>query len=268
MAKHLLKDLSFREFRARLAERPVILLPFGSQEEQGPFCPMGDYMLTEALADRVAESSGAIAAPTIPFGYADYFRGVPGGIQLRAATFAMLLEDICRNFIDHGVEHLLIFNGHTGNAPVIDQTVRLLKQSTGLVIPFLNIWRAMTPEVQQRIYGGRAAEHLGHGADPLTSVYLHLFPELVRIEGGAPAARHKVLGLPHSGLGAVKFQGVEVNIPLDVHELGDSGIVSGDPSLASAEIGRQIVEHVVKFTTDFITHFRAQSPRVKPGGPQ
>ena len=67
-----------------------------------------------------------IAAPTIPFGYADYFRGVAGGVQLRAATFAMLLEDICRNFIDHGLEHLVIFNGHTGNAPVISVNPSLI----------------------------------------------------------------------------------------------------------------------------------------------
>ncbi len=46
--KHALKDMTVAEFRDRLPSDPVILLPFGSQEEQGPHAPMGDYMLTEA----------------------------------------------------------------------------------------------------------------------------------------------------------------------------------------------------------------------------
>jgi hypothetical protein len=84
----LLKDLTWVEFKGLVPSNPIILLPFGSQEEQGPHAPMGDYMLTDRIAELVAAKSGAIAAPIIPFGYADYFRPVPGGIQLRAETFA------------------------------------------------------------------------------------------------------------------------------------------------------------------------------------
>ena len=48
--KHALKDMTVAEFRDRLTAGPVVLLPFGSQEVQGPHAPMGDYMLTEAVA--------------------------------------------------------------------------------------------------------------------------------------------------------------------------------------------------------------------------
>ena len=82
MAKHLLKDMTFVEFRERIARStPVILIPLGSQEEQGPTAPMGDWMLAEALAATVAARADAIAAPTIPFGFGDYFRPVPGGVS-------------------------------------------------------------------------------------------------------------------------------------------------------------------------------------------
>ena len=80
--KSQLEDLTYVEFRERLKDNPVILVPLGSQEEQGASAPMGDFMLTKELARRVAEKTGAIAAPTVPFGYADYFRPVPGGVQL------------------------------------------------------------------------------------------------------------------------------------------------------------------------------------------
>ena len=119
--KSQLEDLTFVEFRERLADDPVILVPLGSQEEQGASAPMGDFMLTKELARRVAEKTGAIAAPTVPFGYADYFRPVAGGVQLGAETFKALLRDILANFLAHGLTKLLVFNGHTGNSPLIDQ---------------------------------------------------------------------------------------------------------------------------------------------------
>jgi creatinine amidohydrolase len=253
--KTLLRELTWVELRERLPENPIILLPFGSHEEQGPHAPMGDYALTERIAELVAERSGALAAPIIPFGYADYFRPIPGGIQLRAETFAMVLDDICANFLNHGIKRLVIFNGHSGNYPVIDQTTRLIKQRTGVVIPCLNIWRLMSPEAYKDIYGDKAGEAFGHGADPLTSVYMHFYPDLMRMDLIQSTAKKRVWDLPTSALNAVKFRGVDVNIPLDVNEITDSGIVGGNPRVASAEAGAKIVDYIVEFTVAFLKHF-------------
>ena len=60
--KYALKDMTFAEFRERMNDRPLILLPFASQEEQGPQAPMGDFMLTERLSIMTAERADAIAA--------------------------------------------------------------------------------------------------------------------------------------------------------------------------------------------------------------
>ncbi len=42
------------EGRAIYATNPVILLPMGSQEDQGPHAPMGDYLLAEKIAELAA----------------------------------------------------------------------------------------------------------------------------------------------------------------------------------------------------------------------
>ncbi|WP_425624569.1 creatininase family protein [Agrobacterium radiobacter] len=106
-------------------KRPaVILIPLASQEEQGPHAPMGDFMLTERLAEMSARAGDGLTAPVLPFGHAEFFRAIAGGIQLRAATFTAVIEDILTSFLDHGHEQLLIFNGHTTNAPLIDQACR------------------------------------------------------------------------------------------------------------------------------------------------
>ena len=182
--KSQLEDLTYVEFRERLKDDPVILVPLGSQEEQGASAPMGDFMLAKELARRVAEKTGAIAAPTVPFGYADYFRPVPGGVQLTADTFKRLLRDILDNFLAHGLTKLLIFNGHTGNSPLIDQVVRTVKRETGVVVPWINIWRILPDSVWREAHGANAPRARGHGADPVSSAYLHLFPGAVPPRSG------------------------------------------------------------------------------------
>jgi len=259
--KHRLKDMTWIEFGERLADDPVVLLPFASQEQQGPHAPMGDYMLTEAIVDRIAERAGAIVAPIIPFGYADYFRPFAGGVQLRPETFRAVIEDICENFLNHDLEHLIVMNGHGGNIPLIDQSVREIKQERGIWIPCLNLWRMLTPEKWKEIHGDRAGEASGHGGDPMTSVYLHLFPELMRMDLIRDEERKTVLGLPVSGLNAVKFQGVDVNVPVDIDDIGETGIAGGNPNLSSAGKGKQVVDYIVDLSVDFIDHFKTQKTK-------
>jgi creatinine amidohydrolase len=259
--KNQLADMTWVEFRERMAEKPVILLPFGSQEEQGPHAPMGDFRLAEKVTALIAERADAIAAPIVPFGYADFFRAIPGGIQLRAQTFCSLLEDMAAAFLDHGLEHLVIVNGHTSNAPLIDQTVRRIKAERGIAIPALHLWRLMPPSVWTRLHGANAAAARGHGADPLTSIGRYLQPELMRDDLAASAMPRGAFGLPAAGLDSVAFEGVPIALPLDVTDVTANGVVSGDPSLGSAAIGAEMVEWITAFAARFITHFRACDPR-------
>ena len=266
--KHLLKDLTWVEFAERLDDNPVIMLPFGSQEEQGPMAPMGDWMLTEALADRIAKEAGVIATPTMPFGYADYFRPVPGGMQFRAETFCMVLEDMVENFLSHDLDHIVIFNGHSGNFPLIDQTIRKIRDEWGVLIPCLNVWRLIPNEKWEEFHPGIGTKAFGHGGDPLTSVYLHLFPELVRKDliQKANATFGDLLGLPTAGLNAVKFKGVDINLAVNITDRCDNGIAGGDPTLSSAETGEKIADYIVDFTVDFLKHFRDVDTRIQQEG--
>lgn len=262
--KHLLKDMTWVEFKERLPENPTILLPFGSQEEQGPMAPMGDWMLTEAIADTIAERSGAIAAPTMPFGYADYFRPIPGGIAMRPDTFKNVLWDICENFLNHGLDHLVVFNGHSGNFPLIDQTIRKIKEERGVMIPCINVWRVMTPEKWQEFHPELGTKAFGHGGDPLTSVYLHLFPELMRMDLAEPAGTPgELIGLPTAGLNAVKFQGVDINVAVDITDRCSNGVAGGDPTQSTAEIGEKITNYIVDYTVAFIDHLKSVETRVR-----
>ena len=262
MKKHIIAHMTFREFADVIPDNPVILLPLGSQEEHGPGSPMGDFLLTEALASRVVEKAGALAAPTTPFGYADYFRPIPGGIQLQAQTFCAMLRDYADNFLNHGLNRLVIFNGHSGNAPLIDTVVRQIRRDTGVIVPSINVWRLHTPEVWATAFGGEpVAKAFGHGAEPVASAYAHLFPDLTRPDQREKAANgKKMLGFDLAGFGAVRFRGIEIAMPVDVTDITDNGMTSGHTEKTSAEAGKVIADHIVETTAAFIEAFRAAVP--------
>ncbi|MCM2472387.1 creatininase family protein [Rhizobium sp. CG5] len=254
--KHALKDMTFAEFRERLPEQPVILLPFGSHEEQGPHAPMGDFMLTEAVAARVAQASDAIVAPTMAFGYADFFKTIAGGIQFRPATFSAVVEDMVTSFLDHGIERILILNGHTSNAPLLDQTLRRIRAERGVSIAFINLWQSIPDTLWKDLHGAKVAAARGHGGDPLTSIYMHLFPDLMRMDLAKPSVRARAFGLATGGVNNVQFEGMPVHVPLNCHEVNADGMLGGDTALASAEKGQKMVEHLVGFCARFVEHLR------------
>jgi creatinine amidohydrolase len=265
--KYLLATMTYPEFKARIAEDPVILLPLGSVEVQGPCNPMGDYMLAALLAERVAERTGAIAAPTLPFGCADYFRDVPGGMQVSAPTFRAVLRDMVMSFVDHGLTRILVFNGHTGNNALIDETLRVIRREHGIVVPWINIWPMVPDSLRRQAHGENAARASGHGSDPIGSVYEYIFPEMTRrdLAGHAEPAK-TLLGLPTGGLTSVMFGDVAVNVPINMLDHCDM-VVGGDPGLATARAGKVFTDFIVDTASALVEHMKTaptQSFPVKP----
>ncbi len=259
--KHLLAEMTYPEFRERMKEDPVILLTLGSVEIQGPCNPMGDFMLASALAARVAERTGAIAAPTMPFGYADYFRDTPGGMQLSAATFRGILRDMVGAFLDHGLERLLVLNGHTGNHALVDQTLREIRRERGVVIPWLDIWPLVPNRLRQQAHGENAANASGHGSDPIGSVYEYMYPELTRRDlAGTPEPSKTLIGLPTAGLGSVTMGDVSVFVPINMVDHCDL-VVGGDPALANAEAGKLFADYIVDTACALVEHLKTAPMR-------
>lgn len=266
MRKVRLQDLTSAEVRERIAGKPVILLPFGAQETQGPHVPMGDFILADRLAAEVAERAGALAAPTLPFGDSEFYRSLPGCVSLRPQTLVTVIEDLCVNFLDHGLDRLVILNGQTGNAPWIDQAVRRIRRKHGVYVPCLNLWRILTPEQMKAIYGDSLSGSQGHGGDPITSMFLHYFPDLVRPDLLAPRAPFKTaFGLPTRSVSSLDFRGVAVPMPLDMAQMSENGNLSGDGAKASAEIGRRIAAAIVDVAAAFVEHFKGCDPRSPAG---
>ncbi len=257
-----ISDMTHKAFAQRMEKPSVVLIPLGSQEEQGPHAPMGDFMLTDRLAQMCAEAGGGLTAPTLPFGYADFFRTMGGGVQLRAETFCAVLEDMLVSYLEHGHEHLLIFNGHSTNAFLIDQVCRKIRRERDVIIPCVNIWKLIPDHLWRNLYGEHSTLFRGHGGEPLTSVYMHLFPHLVRPDWLAECQpRGRVFGLPVKGVSGADFEGLPVQFPLNCNEVDAGGMLGGSAAQASAEKGKIICDHIVGYTARLMRQLLHYEPR-------
>lgn len=270
---HALQDLSHAAFAERIAnDRPVIVLPLGSQEEQGPHAPMGDFLAAERIALAAAEAAGAVCAPVLPFGFAEFFRGFPGGVQLRGSTFRAVLRDMIDSFLDHGLDRIVIVNGHSTNAPLIAEVVHAVRRETGVVVPAVHLWRSLPDAVWEEAHGDKAAAARGHGADPVTSVMMYLAPGLVGQAKSGATPRKPVFGLPSDPhFASARFGGTSIDFPLDAREVANDGIGSGDPSLSSARAGQIFTRFLIGHVADFLRHFQKSDPRrpdLAPGAPK
>ncbi len=260
MAKLRMSELTAGEARAIYAANPVILLPMGSLEDQGPHAPMGDYLCAEAIADLIAARATAqgtptYCAPVIPFGGADYFGSMPGGIALGQATLRAVIGDMLGCLLRHGLTRLIVINGHGGNVmPIHDATAEVYRRD-GLVIPSLYLWQAGYALLPSILGADTAKKASGHGADPLTSVGMHLFPGLMRPDlVPNPTPLQQVIGLTATRFGAVSFMGVDVTVPVEYHEVAPDGVRSGDPRLCSPDTGAKLVERLTEIGAGLAAH--------------
>lgn len=255
-----LAELTSEEARQFLNEDAVLLLPMGSLEDQGTHAPMGDYMAADAVAldmARTARKEGLMVfvAPVIPFGGGDLFKSTLGGISLSYNTLVGLLDDMLGCLTRHGIKKIMIINGHGGNVvPINDVTMRW-REKTGLFVPSMYLWQ-VSYELLKTILGPEeAAKVSGHGGDPLTSIGLHYFPELLRpdLMQEPPAKGRKALGMEMGGnFSEVVYAGARIQVPLEAIETAPHGVRGGDPKYCKAETGKALADRLVEIGCGFI----------------
>nr|WP_321983064.1 creatininase family protein [uncultured Lichenicoccus sp.] len=260
-----LAELTSAEAQDRMQAGAVLLLPLGSQEDQGPHIPMGDYRCAERIAVLIAEQAGrtgidTLVVPVLPFGGRDFFGSRMGGITLSQETLRAVLRDVFGCLLRHASRRMIVVNGHGGNAQAIHDVTQEILLEHGVLVPNLQLWRIAAGLLPGILGPEVAARAQGHGADPLASVAMHLFPALVRAElmPHGPAAPRDVFGLQAGTFGIGRLDttlgDVEITLPL---EIGDSA-VTGDPRLSSAATGARLTETLVEIGAALIARLDAR----------
>lgn len=248
-------ELTWPKFRALDPETTVVLLPVGAVEQHGPHLPLSvDALLVEALAEaalaRAEPGLGLLVLPTCPFGKSDEHRDFPGTLTLSARTLEAVWLEIGASVARAGLKKLLILNGHGGQVATAQIVARELRVRHGMLVasclwPQLGLPAGILPEEELRfgIHAG-ALE---------TALVQAIRPDLVRaerIDRFEPVTRARAAVAPVlSGLGAAGFGWMAQ----DLHPSG----AAGDAGLATAELGRQVLEHVADRLLALVRELRA-----------
>ncbi|MGE5541825.1 MAG: creatininase family protein [Bacillota bacterium] len=253
--RHDLLRLTWREASDWVERDPVILIPIGSTECEGPHLPLGsDFLVSLRVAQVVARRTDSLVAPGVPCGISPGFVGFPGTISLHPNSLAAVTRDIVESLIRQGFRRFLAVANHGPNMPVVEAVARELMENHCETI-VAAVWPAeLTGQVATAM--GIPSAGRGHGGDPATSIMLAVSPGDVRMDL-AEADNPPVIGaLKLKSSSTAEISGVPVRWFSKVHAWSRSG-VTGDPLTSSAERGRVIFDKVCDMIADVVLYLKS-----------
>lgn len=159
----------------------LAILPVGATEQHGPHLATGcDTVSPEAIAWRVAERTGAVVLPALPYGISLGHRDRwPGTISLHPQTLIQIVLEIGRWVTASGFTRLIMLNGNGPNVPPLEcARIQLRYEFPRCRFRVLSLFD-ISPRVQQHYFSDAADIHANRGE---TSLLMHLRPECVRAE--------------------------------------------------------------------------------------
>ncbi|MFN8224284.1 MAG: creatininase family protein [Gaiellales bacterium] len=247
-------------------EKAAVVVVIGAIEQHGPHLPvatdlaLGVSLLTLAIK-RLDPATHLWVLPPLAYGRSVEHEDFAGTITLSQETLTAVVLDLAASVKRSGFRRLVLFNSHGGNVSVLETVARDARRATGLMVFPFSMFRLGT--VLPQPYSDDEARLGTHAGEWETSMMLALTPELVDVAKAkattgyasfADAPEHVAL------LGPIPFTWV-------TSDISATGAI-GDPSLASAERGREIVELSVEKiarTLEEICSFEMPTPAGAPG---
>ncbi|MEV1063997.1 mycofactocin biosynthesis peptidyl-dipeptidase MftE [Streptomyces sp. NPDC050263] len=205
----------------------LVLVPVGSTEQHGPHLPLHtDSTVAESVARatlRQLPTYDGVLAPAIAYGASGEHAGFPGTLSIGHEALRAVLVETVRS-LSRWAGRVVLVNGHGGNVTSLDAACARLRDEGHDVS-----WLSCGPP------GGDA-----HAGRTETSVMLHLAPDEVRMSEAAPGDTRPLPEL----LPLLMAHGVRAVSP--------NGVL-GDPTGATAEEGRALVEAMVSRAVRLVT---------------
>lgn len=234
--------MTWPEVEEYLKENDVVLFPTGSTEQHGKhIAEDNDAFTAFEIAKRVAERTGVLVAPPMPFGNSIHHMRFPGTITLTFDTLVDVYKEVCESLIKHGFKKIVIMNGHGGNTNAIAQALREVREETGVVVYSLMVFPDKFGAESLKVL---EQERGGHACEEETSIALYLGQRVLmeRAEDWKPPRTWTEFDTKYRR---------KVATAMNWDELTEIGSI-GEPTLATREKGERMVEAVVEEIATFI----------------
>ena len=170
-----LDELSWIDVAAHLARDPRLIMPVGALEQHGPHLPLGsNVLIARRFCLDLSNEFGVLRAPTFSFGVnVRTERAYAGTASLGRKTLHRALNELLDGWEAHGVTEFIIVTGHRHD-PHLEALATLV--TAGARVRVVDIWDV---PIHDLLEGQEEAEHAGEAE---TSLMLHLYPDLVRMD--------------------------------------------------------------------------------------
>jgi len=261
-AKYRYEEFTWPEIREAVAQNRVAVLPVGTIEQHGPHLPLCTDVLAAGEISRLAVKrvpEEAVLLPAVPYAFNEHHLDFPGTIAVEGPTLINYVTDIGRSLAHHGFRKIVLVNGHGSNISFLDIAARNLTNHTEALCAMVSWWSLIPAELLRQVRESEFPGGMLHACELETSVVMYLRGDLVQAE----KAVKDINFAPSQFI----YYDLQTPSPVLFQEFfsrySKTGAV-GDPTKATPEKGRVLVEASVTRLAAFLREFRTREirPRV------
>src|SRR5215472_388834 len=153
--KVLLWESTRKEFREALegGVLKAMIVPTASTEQHNEHLAMINDTASVTL---VAQQAALLVYPQVTLatpvsiGISPHWMDRKGTLSLKKETFLAVVFEICESLRTHGVERILVLNGHGGNVGPLRESVPEFARKLGIRVETNSYWDAYTPDIIKR----------------------------------------------------------------------------------------------------------------------
>ncbi len=247
------------QLRQAIKANTLIILPVGQVEEHGNHLPVStDTDIVEGVARRLAEALVAENLPTLVMpaiwsGYStkDMTRW-PGTMRIRPQVFIDLVFDICNSLIEMGFHKLLLLNGHGHHTGPLRVVTRQIADAHDVYMALVSPAALAAERFTEIRASGRGGSI--HGGEYETSLMLHLDKPVDMDQ----ATAEDTMRYHSEFIAGDNFSGGQ-KVFWSTWGLQQSKTgIYGDPTVATAETGRELLQSIVVNGVAFAKEFMSQ----------
>jgi creatinine amidohydrolase len=255
--EHRFEYLTSEQLRSFIERKALVILGIGTIEEHGRHLPTGtDLFITQRFCDDLCEHLEAnsevpyLSLPAIWTGYsAVEMQRWPGTIRMRTRTVMDMMREITGSLCEMGFDKILILSGHGHHTELLRVVAREIADDHGVYPAVMNFLYLGAKEYNAARKGPSGSSI--HGGEDETSVMLHY---------GYPVDTESYTSVDHvdyhtefmagdNFLGSTRVFWSTWN-----YNPSKTGLL-GDPTYASAETGRVLIEACVRQTAAFVEEY-------------